>query len=178
MQTKRSAVPREKYRATARLAIVLGQVELLVGRDVELALHHAVGPAEVNQVGLIVLAQAKHDRGDRLAQAGFGRRVVVGDVQPLPFDEHPGSDRVGVGPHQLGLDAPVAAELKCQPVLAVAQVSGERGRFARANDQDVGQRVADQIDGGQRRRARGSRAEGQGLPSRSAFLHFVPRRAR
>ena len=81
-----------------------------------------------------------------MAQACFGRRVVVGDVQPLPFDEHPGSDRVGVGPHQLGLDPPVPAELQGQPVLPVAQVSGERGRFARSDDQDIRQRVADQID--------------------------------
>ena len=43
------AVPREKYRATPGLAVVLGQVELLVGRDIELALHDAVGPAEMDQ---------------------------------------------------------------------------------------------------------------------------------
>ena len=76
---------------------------------------------------LSLSAQAEHDRGDRLAQAGFGRRVVVGDVDPLPFDEHAGSDRVRVGPHQLGLDPPVPAELEGQPVLAVAQVPGQRG---------------------------------------------------
>ena len=72
------AVPREKDRATARLAVVLGQVELLVGRDIELALHHPVGPAEVDQVGLIVFAraQARPERsiGTGLFRASCGRR--------------------------------------------------------------------------------------------------------
>ena len=107
-----AAVPREKDRATACLAVVLGQVELLVGRDVELALNHPVGPAEVDQVGFLLAAQSEHERSDRLAQAGLRRRVVVSDVDPLPFDEHAGSDRVRVGPHQLGLDPPVSAELE------------------------------------------------------------------
>ncbi len=30
--------------------------------DVELALHDSVGPTEMDQVGLIVLAEAEHDR--------------------------------------------------------------------------------------------------------------------
>ena len=107
------------------------------------------GQRRWTRVGLIVRPEAEHDGRDRLAQARLGRRVVVGDVQPLPFDEHPGSDRVRVGPHQLGLDPPVAAELQCQPVLAVAQVSRERGGFARPNDEDIGQGVADQVDGHQ-----------------------------
>ena len=52
-------VPREKYRATTSLAVVLCEDTLVVGGNVELALHHAVGPAKVNQVGELSLAQAE-----------------------------------------------------------------------------------------------------------------------
>ena len=41
------------------LRLFSARLELLVGRDVQLALHHAVGPAEVDQVGLIVLPRAR-----------------------------------------------------------------------------------------------------------------------
>ncbi len=72
------AVPREKYRATARLAVVLGQFELLVGRDVELALHHAVRPAEMDQGRLarVGRARARPERstGPGRSRASCGRR--------------------------------------------------------------------------------------------------------
>src|SRR5208337_1351675 len=64
-------VPREKHRATARLAVVLGEHALLVDGDVELALQHTVGPAQVNQVGGLLFAQADDYRTDRLGEAGI-----------------------------------------------------------------------------------------------------------
>src|SRR5262245_14378755 len=44
-------VPREKYRARAGLAVVLGHGQALVARDIELTLHDPVRPSEVNKVG-------------------------------------------------------------------------------------------------------------------------------
>ena len=120
-----AAVPREKYRAASGLAVVLRQDHLLVARDVELALHHAVGPAQVDKVGGFTLAEAEDDRADRLSQPGFRRRVVVDHVDPLPLDHDTRANGVRVGAHQLGLDTPVAAKLKAQPVVAIAQVAGD-----------------------------------------------------
>ncbi len=148
-------VPREKDRATAGLAIVLGEVEFLVAGDVQLALHDSVWPKEVDQVGPWLISEAQHDRNDRLAQAGFGCRVVVSGVDPLPFDDHAGPECVRVGPHEFGLHAPVPAELERQPMLSIAQVPGESGWFAGRDHQDVGQWIADQVDRRQTLETRG-----------------------
>ena len=142
------AVPREQHGAASGLAVVLGEIDLLVGDLVELALHHTVGPAQVNQVGLLSRPKPENDGRDRLAQSRLRRGVIVGNVDPLPFERHAGSDPVRIGSHQLGLHPPVPAQSKRQPVLAVAGVSGQRGFLARPENQNVGERVADQIDGG------------------------------
>ena len=64
-------------------------------------------------------AQAEHDRRRSTGQARNGRRVVVGDVDPLPFDEHAGPEAVGVGPHQVGLICqrpPSSSASQCWPL--------------------------------------------------------------
>ena len=60
------AVPGEEDGATAGLAVVLDQRKLLVGRDVQLALHRAVGPADPQQGGRGVRAEPEDERPDRL----------------------------------------------------------------------------------------------------------------
>ena len=45
---------------------------------------------------------------------------------------------------QLGLDSASVRPAEGQPVMAVAEVSGKGRRLAGPDDQDVGQRVADQ----------------------------------
>ena len=89
-----AAVPREQDGAASGLAVVLGEIDLLIGNLVELALHHTVGPAQVNQIDLLSVPQAQNDRGNRLAQPRLLRGMVKRNVDPLPFERQPGSDSV------------------------------------------------------------------------------------
>ena len=138
---------------------------------VELALHHAVGPGQVDQVGLLASPQPQHERRDRLAQARVGRGVVIRNEQPLPFKRHAGSDRVRIGSHQLGLHPPVAPQPEGQPVLTVAEIPGKRRAFTwltpgcRAADRPPDRRPASPDgDRGQARPTRAARAANR-LPS-------------
>ena len=132
------AVPREKYRATARLAVVLDQVELLVGRQVELALQDTVRPAEMDEVDLRVLAQAQHDRRDRLAQAGVGRGVVVRDVESPALRGARGCRSRASWSASRASTCQWPSSCECQPVMAVAQVPGQRGGSPGRIDQESG----------------------------------------
>ena len=76
-----------------------------------------------------------------------------------------------------GLTRQCPPSSKRQPVLAVAQVPGERGRLARADDQDVGQRRRRPGRRPSGRRGRGSPGRAAASPPRTASLRCVPRPA-
>jgi hypothetical protein len=101
----------------------------------------------VNQVGVVPISQSQNERGNRLAQARFGRGVVVLHVKPLPFEHDMRADRVRIGSHQLGLDSPVSPQPNGQPVLAVAGILGDRWCVTTPENQNVRKRITDQIDG-------------------------------
>ena len=161
-------VPREKYRAASRLAVVLGEHPLRVPRDVELALHDSVGPVQMDEVDGFLPAQPENDRADRLGKTGIRGRVVIGNMNPLPFDDHPRADGMRVRSHQLGLDPPVATELQRQPVVTVAQVPSQGRCSSRAHEEEVGKWVADQVRQGQPRHA--GRLQGHGQLARAKPL--------
>ena len=87
---------------------------------------------------------------DRLAKARVGSRVVVVDVDPLPFEDHARADRrASWSASARASTRQCPPSSKRQPVLAVAQVRGQRGGSPGRIDQEIGQRVADQVDGRQ-----------------------------
>ena len=83
------------------------------------------GQRRWTRVGLLVLAQAQNDRSDRLAQARLWRGVVIGDVEPLPFER---AQRVPIACELVrmssGLTRQCPPSSKGQPVVAVARGSG------------------------------------------------------
>ena len=71
--------------------------------------------------------------------------MIVDHVDPLPLDDDTRADGVRIRAHELGLDTPVTAKLKGQPVVAVAQIASDDGGLAAANDEKVRKRIADQV---------------------------------
>jgi hypothetical protein len=115
-------IPGEEDRARADLPALLREVEPLVRREVQLPLHHPIGPLQREERDLGDLPHPDHRRGDRLARSRIGRGPFQRDFQPRAADHQPGPDPVDVGPHRVRPGLPAPSEIQRQPVVPVAAV--------------------------------------------------------
>lgn len=75
--------------------------------------------------------------------------MIVGYVQPLPFEGDFRPERVRVRPHVIVPHLPTPTELQCQPVLTISEIATKLGWGIISDDEDVGQRITREIGEGE-----------------------------